>query len=112
MGEGNTRICCDAERRGNAGHYFERNAGVRQGFGLLATATEEERIAAFQTDDVPAVLAPFDKQSADLLLRERVFGFLLADVDALCGCWRQVEQFGTGEVVVENAIRVFEKRNV
>ena len=104
MGERNARVSRNAKRRSNAGDDFERNAGVGQSFGLFAAATEDERIAAFQPDDVAAALAAFDKQRADLFLRERVFGFLLADVDALGGRGREIEKFGIGQVIVEDAI--------
>ena len=91
------------------GHDLERNAGVGQRFGFFAAAPEDERIAALQANDIQTAFAPVDEKRADLFLRERVFRFFLADVDALGGSGREVEQIGTGEVIVENAVGVFEQ---
>ena len=66
-------------------------------------------VAALQTDNIQTAFAPFDKERADLFLGERVFRLLLANVDPLGGRGCEVEQIGTGEVIVENAVRFLEK---
>ena len=53
--------------------------------------------------------AAFDEQFADLFLREGVIGFLFSDLKAFGGGRREVEQCGSGKVVEENGIGVFEE---
>ena len=48
MRERHAGVGRDAQRRGDAGHDLERNAGVGQRFGLFAAAAEDERIAALR----------------------------------------------------------------
>ena len=69
MRERHAGVSRDAERRRNAWHDFERNTCVGQGFGFFAATPEDERIAAFQTNDVEAAAAAIDEQSADFILR-------------------------------------------
>ena len=92
MRERNAGVSGDAQRRCHAGHDLERNAGIGQRFGLFAAAPEDERVAAFQTNDVEAAFAAIDQQRADLFLRQRVIRLLLADVDALGGSGSEIEQ--------------------
>ncbi len=104
MRERHAGVGGDAERRGDAGHDFERDARIGEGFGFFAAASEDERVAAFQADDVQAAAAAIDEQRADLVLREGVVGFLLADVDALGSGRGEGEKFGGSEMVVEDAV--------
>ena len=46
------------QRRADSRHDFERDSGGAQRFGLFAAASEDERIAAFQTNDLPSARAP------------------------------------------------------
>ena len=75
-------ISRDAERRRHAGDDLEINAGIGESFGLFATASEKEWIAAFQPHHVESAPAAINQKSADFVLGERVVGFFLADVDA------------------------------
>ena len=54
MGQRHAGISGDAQRRGDAGHDLEGDAGGGERFGLFAAAAEDERVAAFQTDHVRA----------------------------------------------------------
>ena len=46
MRERDAGVRGDAERRGDAGDDFERDAGIGERLGLFSAAAEEERIAA------------------------------------------------------------------
>ena len=110
MRERNAGVRGDAQRRGDARHHFERNAGVGQRFGLFAAAPEDERIAALQPHHVQPAARALDQHRADLFLVKRVLRFLLADVDALGGSGREVEQRVGGQMVVEHGVGLFEQR--
>ena len=105
----NAGVRRDAQRRGDAGNDFERHAGLGQRFGLLAAASEQERIAALQTDHVPATPRAVDEHGADLVLRVHAIGFLLADVDALGVGGGESEQRRGSQVVEEHGIGGFEQ---
>ena len=108
MGERHAGVGGDAERRGDAGDDLERNAGIGQRLGLFAAAAEDERVAAFEADHGEAAARALDQHGADLVLRERVGGFLLADVEALGVRRRERQERVGGEVVVEDGVGLLE----
>ena len=109
MRQRNAGISGNAEGRGDAGHNLERDAGIRQGFGLFPAPPEQKRISALQAHDFEAALAAIDEQRADLFLRESVVGFFLAYVKAFGGGGRQIQQFLRSQMIVENCVRLFEQ---
>ena len=82
VGHGNTGGGRRGEGRRDAGNHLERDAGLEQGEGLLATAAEHERVTALQPHDPLAGPGQLDEQRRDQLLRHRASGSL-ADVDQL-----------------------------
>ena len=84
VGQRHAGVCRDAERHGDAGDDFERDAGIGECLRFFTTASEQERIAALEPDHREAAARALDQHGADLVLREGVLGLLLADVDALC----------------------------
>ena len=109
MRERNARVGGDAEGRGDSGDHFKGEAGEREGFGFLAAAAEDKRVAAFETDDIEALPAAFHEEIADFLLGHGMIRLLFADVDAFGRGGREVEEFGAGEMVVEDAVGLFQK---
>src|SRR5271157_5461446 len=102
MGERHAGVGGDAERGGDAGDDFERDAGGGQRFGLFAAASEDERVAAFESDYGEAASRALDQHGADLFLSEGADGLLPADIDTLGVGWRQIEQHGRSQAIVED----------
>ena len=69
------------EGRRDARYDVHFDAGARERQRLFASATEDEGVAALQTDHAVVVLGKFDQQIADVVLG-RGFTGDLADVDA------------------------------
>ena len=69
---------------GDARHDLERDAGGGQFLDLLATAAENERVAALQAQYAFALLGQFDQQCVELGLRHGMAVAALAHVDPLC----------------------------
>ena len=57
-----------AQRRGDAGDHLEGNARGRELLGLFSAASEDERIAALEADDVLALEGPLDDERMDARL--------------------------------------------
>jgi hypothetical protein len=62
----------------DARHDAERDAGLDQGQGLLATAAEDEGVAAFEPQDPPAVARQLDQTARDVGLLGRGLAAALA----------------------------------
>ena len=95
MGDRDAGVGGHSDRRRDAGHHLERDAGGRERFRLLAAAPEDERVAALEANDAFALARLGDEQVVDLLLAEAGAALLrrvLADEDALRFRRRQVEE--------------------
>ena len=84
--------------RGDPGHDLEWHAGLGQRQGLLATAPEDERVAALQADDVQAALPVENEPPGDLFLLELV----AADQDRVRRSLR--DKLGGDEPVVDEHV--------
>src|SRR6266496_4209016 len=107
MGEWNLQARRRRDAGRDAGNDLDGNAGRAQGVELLAAPAEKERIAAFQPDDGLASLSPLDEERVDLLLRNTVSAFCLADRDQLGLAARVIEHAFADQAVVENDIGRF-----
>ena len=56
VGERDTGGCRSGDARGDAGDDLERNPCSHERLDLLATTTEDERVAALEPDNAPAAL--------------------------------------------------------
>src|SRR5207237_8421532 len=83
MRERHARIRRDAKWRGHAGDDFEWHARIGKRLGLLPPAPEDKRIAALEPYHIQAAAGAIDQHGADLALRNRVIGLLLAYIDPL-----------------------------
>lgn len=92
-----------AQRRGQAGNDGHREPSGLDGVDLFPSATEHERIAAFQSYDVVPCRRPVDQQRIDRLLR-RTEALALADRNALRRRWGEIEQRRVGKTVVDDDI--------
>ena len=91
-----------ADRRGHPRHDGRLEARVRERLEFLATAAEDERVAALEAHDALARARVLDERGVDLLLRHRHAAWRLAGVDALRVIGAGVEQRRGGEAVVEH----------
>jgi hypothetical protein len=83
---------------------LEGDARFRECLALLASSAEDEGIAALQADHALPRAALLDKHGVNALLRERVGGGLLADVDRF-HAWPAVgQELRIGQVVVDHHI--------
>ena len=89
---------------GDAGHDLERDARRRQRLGFLAAAPEHERIAALQPHDGRAGRAPLHEQRVDLVLGELDRARRLRRRDQLGAAWREVQERGRDEPVVDDDV--------
>ena len=91
VGDRDAGVGGHGDRRGDAGHHLEGDAGRGQGQRLLAAPAEHERVAALEPHHGLAGPAPVDEQGVDRVLVDRAAG-RLADVDPLGAGRGQVEQ--------------------
>ena len=68
MGDRDPCGCRDRGQRRDAGNDLEGDARLGQRQGLLASAAEDERVAALEADDVEAAAPVEHEQAADLAL--------------------------------------------
>src|SRR6185503_11320510 len=92
---------CDG--RGNTGHDFERNAGVRECECFLGAAREQQGIATLEPDDALARARESDHFFVDVFLLRAWIAETLAHVVTL-RLARGVEERRVGETVVENDV--------
>jgi hypothetical protein len=100
MRDRNPGVCGSGQRGRNARHDLERDAGRGQLLRFFATASEDERIAAFEPDDRFPFLRFVDQELVDLLLRQRVFRCTLADVDNFRALRRAIRD-GVGDESID-----------
>jgi hypothetical protein len=79
--ERNACIGRRGDRRADARNDFEGHARGGERFGLLAAASEDERVAALETHHAAPPPRVPDEQRVDLLLRQRVVAAGLARED-------------------------------
>jgi hypothetical protein len=73
----------DSNSTGHAGNDLNRNPSRHAGLHFLSTATENERVAAFEPDYSPTSSGMLNQQPVDLILRGRRTARDLGDVDDL-----------------------------
>src|SRR6267142_5073011 len=71
------------DRRTDAGHHLERDAGHRERERFLGAAAEHERIAALEADHALALASGANHQAVDGLLADAFAPGALADAEAL-----------------------------
>ena len=102
--DGNTGVGGHGYRAGDARNYLEVNAIFAQSKSLLAAASENKRVAAFEThDDFSS--APFlDEQIINLGLRERVTARSFPNVNFF-SVRRPAQNFFLSQPVVNHNVR-------
>ena len=108
MRKWNSRIGRPGDRRCDSRHDLKWNFCLRRGLRFLATATENERIASFQTNHLIPGTCFFDQECIDLILRQRMRTCFFADIDDLGCLTSPAEHFGIGEVIVNDQIGLFD----
>ena len=103
VGDGHARIGRNGDGRRDARHHLKGHPGRLQGEDLLAAATEHERVAAFEPDDLPPGPAVPDQHRVDGVLIHRPAG-RLPDVDALRPGRRQFQEAGVRQPVVHDDV--------
>ena len=111
MSDGDTRIGTCGNARRDAGHHLEADIVRNKLERFLAAATEDERIAALQADDVRTGLRKSlgNQQRVDLFLRDMIREALLAHEDLLGFGPRETHDCVRGQVVVNNLVGVCEQ---
>ena len=89
MGQRRARGGGGGQRRGDAGDDPAVHARGAAGFELIATATEDERIAALQANDGQALERKGDQHAVDFVLGVGVTGFAFGDADPARGRRRE-----------------------
>ncbi len=103
MRDGNAGQCGRRDGGGDAGHHFERDAGVDQRQGLLAAAAEHERVAALEPHHLEARRGRVDQLTRDGLLRRLFTATAFADGDPV-RAWRQRPQLRRHERVRQHHV--------
>ena len=85
------------------------NPAAAHRFDLLATAPEDERVAALEAYHDAAGSRVRDDQSVDCFLRQRMARTLFRNRNALCGCWRDVQDAQIDQTVVDDDIGGFQR---
>ena len=78
------RIGRNRDRRANAGNDFERNTGAAQSLNFFSTASEDERIPAFQADDFFSRARMLDQQRLNRGLLRAMPARFFADNAQFC----------------------------
>src|ERR1041384_573857 len=106
MGNGNAGIGKTPNPGADARYDAEGNARRNEGQGFLAAAAEDERIAAFQTEDALAFPRQFDQAQRNIALLGRRLAAAFAGV-FLCGArGSQSEDALIEQRVIEEALRL------
>lgn len=83
VGEGDTGDRRHRDRAGDARNDLDLDSGFAAECHLLATASEDERVAALQPHDLLAVAGEGDEEFVDRVLRHGMVAGELADIDDL-----------------------------
>ena len=103
--ERNLRGGSSAKGGGDTGNNFKLYVGRAKGIHLFGRAAEQERVATFEANYDFVFACGFDEQSVDFRLGEETEACSLANVDALCACGYQGENFRRYERVMKNDVR-------
>ena len=104
VGDGNACIARAGDGGGDAVDDFKRAPGGVQFLRFLAAASKDKGIAAFEARDDFAGFYLFNEQRVDAVLRQRVLGGFLADVDDLGIRARPCEDFFVHQIIVGDDI--------
>ena len=104
MGERNPGIRGATSRRRDAGNHFKVHAAGMQGFDLLATSSENEGVAAFETDDHFSLAGEFDQQLVDFSLGQGVVRCFFPGADEFGVGVCEIEGSVGNEVIVDNDV--------
>ena len=86
----------------HAGHYFEIQSRGGQCFRFLRTATEDKRIAPFQTHNRMPGLCFLDEQAVDVPLGHGVVAGFFSGVNQLRFGRCETKQLGVGKIVIND----------
>ena len=100
-GVGRTTAGCRDPR-----HHLERNAMGRQLFDLFTTTTKDKRITPLEPDDTLALPGQIHQLPVDLVLRYRMVGAALADINSLGIATAQFKNRRCHQTVVQHHIRL------
>ena len=106
MGQRNSREGRRGYRGGHARHDFERDSCRSERLGLLAAATEDERVATFEAHDAAARAGVFEEDAIDFgLIGAAFFAAFFTGENTLGGGRREAQDFGTYQRVVNDNVR-------
>ena len=103
-GERNAGQGRDGERSAQTWNDLDRHAGLDERLDLLATAAEDEGIAALEADDPPPAAGPEDHQAMDRVLADAGPAGTLADEEP-ARARREGQSLGRDERVVQHEVR-------
>ncbi len=108
VGERNSGVGRGSQGGGDPGDDLEGNAGLGQSARLLASASEDERVAALQADDGLSLEREAHERPVDLVLGGAELPGLLAREEALASGPRELEGLRRDEVIVNDDVGVGE----
>ncbi len=118
LGERNLRGGGCAESRCHAGDDLSLDSSLPQCLQLFATTAEDERISAFESDDLQSHQRVLDQEAIDFLLRSAFPAAALANVDDLSGNRNQAQDFVGDKFVMQDYVggaenfRCFEREQI
>jgi len=102
--DGDARVSGRCERGCDARDHLEGDSRCCERLAFFAPAAEHKGVSPFESHDALPRPALLDKQGVDVVLRHRVLGGLLADVDRFHVVTAVGQKLGVGEVVVDDDI--------
>ncbi len=105
MGYRDARVGRHRDGGGDSRDDFERNGGRRERLRLFAAAAEQERIAAFQPNDLLPGPRFFDQQLVDFILLQGVRAGLFPGVNYFHRFRRPLQHLRVAEVIVNHHFR-------
>ena len=109
VGQRRLELRGSTEPCGNAGHHRIGDAGFAQHFDLLATAAEDEGIAALQPHRALSGFRCINQQFVDRILADTGLADPAADRNARGVAPDAIENFRRDQFVVENDIRILQR---
>ena len=106
MGQRNTGVGRDGRRRRNAGNHLERDARFGCRLQLLATTTEDKRVAPFQAHHGLARFRSGNQHLVGVVLGHGVLAGTFADANLLRVTADQLANTVGDQVVIEHDIRI------
>src|SRR5579862_6945563 len=108
MSQRNLRCGCGPKSGGDAWNDFKFDVGFAQSCDFFADAAEDQRIAAFEPDDLQSRARQSDHEKVNLVLADVLFAAALADVTDVRVSWRDTEYLFPHQFVVQNHVCVFQ----